>query len=329
MSMKRPRVLKVKQTIELVATAPFNFDATLHKPDHFPAADTQWEPGTRWQTMRWQGQPLGLRFENQGTVARPRIALSIWSARQLGQDFISELTDEIIYRYNLRLDLTEFYRKFKTHPTLGPVLYKWRGMRPLNYSSLYEYLIIAIVLQNATVRRSVSMMQALLEQYGTPLSCDGQKLYCFWEPNVMDTVTEQELRALKVGYRAKSIKRVTAAFVGKDIDEFELRSQSREEQRQALLGLYGIGPASVGYILSDVFHHMNELEYISPWEQRIYSKLFFDTDPDMPVPVEQLLAYFNEQFGEYRMLAVHYFWEDLFWKRKNEHVEWLDKLIRL
>jgi N-glycosylase/DNA lyase len=79
------------------------------------------------------------------------------------------------------------------------------------------------------VRRSVSMMQALLENYGTLLSYDGQKLYCFWEPEVIDAVTEQALRALKVGYRAKSIKRVTAAFVGKDIDEFELRDKSREE----------------------------------------------------------------------------------------------------
>jgi 3-methyladenine DNA glycosylase/8-oxoguanine DNA glycosylase len=279
--------------------------------------------------MLWQGQPLGLRFENQGTVARPRIALSIWSARQLGPDFLRQLTDEIIYRYNLQLDLTEFYRRFKQHPALGPVLHKWRGMRPLNYSSLYEYLIIAIVLQNATIRRSVNMMQALLENYGTPLSYDEQKLYCFWEPKVIDAVTEQELRALKVGYRAKSIKRVTAAFVSQDIDEFELRSQSREEQRQALLDLYGIGPASVGYILSDVFHHMNELEYISPWEQRIYSRLFFDTEPDTPIPVEQLLAYVKEQFGEYRMLAVHYLWEDLFWKRKNQPIEWLEKMIRL
>jgi len=327
--MNKATILRAKQSIELVPTAPFNFDATLHKPDHFPAADTQWETGTRWQTMLWQGKPLGLRFENQGTVARPRIALSIWSARQLGSYFLSQLTDEIIYRYNLQLDLTEFYRRFKSHLTLGPVLRKWRGMRPLNYSSLYEYLIIAIVLQNATVRRSVNMMQALLENYGALLSFDGQKLYCFWEPQVIDAVTEQELRALKVGYRAKSIKRVTSTFVDKDIDEFELRSKSREEQRQALLGLYGIGPASVGYILSDVFHHMNELEYISPWEQKIYSKLFFGTDPDTLIPVEQLLAYFNEQFGKYRMLAVHYFWEDLFWKRKNEHIEWLEKLIRL
>jgi 3-methyladenine DNA glycosylase/8-oxoguanine DNA glycosylase len=257
------------------------------------------------------------------------VSLSIWSTTELSSDFIRQLTDEILFRYNLQLDLTEFYRRFKTHPTLGPVLRKWRGMRPINLNSLYEYLVIAIVLQNATVRRSVNMLQMLFEHYGTLLSYDGQKLYCFWKPEVIDAVTEQELRALKVGYRAKSIKRVTEAFVRNGIDEFELRNKSKEEQRPALLDLYGIGPASVGYILFDVFHHMNELEYISPWEQKIYSKLFFDNDPDQPVPVGQLLAYFNEQFGEYRMLAIHYFWEDLFWKRKNEHVEWLEKLIRL
>jgi hypothetical protein len=29
------------------------------------------------------------------------------------------------------------------------------------------------------------------------------------------------------------------------------------------------------------------------------------------------------------MLAAHYLFEDLFWRRKNEPVEWLEKLIRL
>jgi len=202
-------------------------------------------------------------------------------------------------------------------------------MRPLSYGSLYEYLIIAIVLQNATVRRSVNMMQALFEGYGTLLSYDGKQLYCFWEPKVMDEATQQQLRDLKLGYRAKSIKRVTEAFVRKEMDEFELRTKSIEEQREALLGLYGIGPASVGYILSDVFHHLDELNHISPWEQKIYSKLFFDTEPDKPVSVDKLLGLFDERFGKYKMLAVHYIWEDLFWRRTYEDIEWLEKLIRL
>jgi 3-methyladenine DNA glycosylase/8-oxoguanine DNA glycosylase len=324
----RPVLLQHRQTLELVPRPPFSFDATLHKPDHFPAADNLWEPGVRWQTMLWQGEPLGLKFEDRGTIERPCILLTVWSREELSQPFLDGLLDEIGYRYSFQLDLTEFNHRFKDDLQLGPVIARWRGMKPLNHNSLYEYLIIAIVLQNATVRRSVNMMQALFEHYGTLLAYDNRELYCFWEPEIIARVPEEELRALKVGYRAKSLKRVTEAFVQGEVDEFVLRGKSEGEQRQALLALYGIGPASVGYILCDVFHHLDELNHISPWEQKIYSKLFFDRDPDDPVPVDDLLKTF-ERFGEYRMLAVHYIWEDLFWRRKHEPVEWLEKLIRL
>jgi hypothetical protein len=78
-----------------------------------------------------------------------------------------------------------------------------------------------------------------------------------------------------------------------------LRNKSREEQREALLGLYGIGPASGEYILSDVFHHLDELNHISPWEQKIYSKLFFDQGLDNPASVDRLRELFDRRFGKY------------------------------
>ena len=37
----------------------------------------------------------------------------------------------------------------------------------------------------------------------------------------------------------------------------------------------------------------------------------------------------KKQYGEYSMLAVHYIWEDIFWRRKNEKIDWLEKEIRL
>ncbi|HET7087451.1 MAG TPA: hypothetical protein VFL17_02260, partial [Anaerolineae bacterium] len=156
--MSRPLALKVKHVTEIAPSTPFNFDATLHKPDHFPSADNAWQPGVRWQTMRWQGKPMGLKFENRGTTDQPRITLSIWSKAKLDPSFLRSLIHEIDYRYSLHLDLSEFNHRFRGDPQLGPLIHKWRGMRPLNYSSLYEYLMIAIVLQNATVRRSVQMM---------------------------------------------------------------------------------------------------------------------------------------------------------------------------
>ena len=323
------RPLKTGEQGDLFPTAPFHFDATMHKPDHFPTADNEWQPGMRWQTMRWQGRLLGLKFENRETVEQPHIRLTVWSNDPLSQEFLNGLLAEIGYRYSFRLDLREFNKRYEGDAHLGPLIQKWRGMRPLNCNSLYEYLIIAIVLQNATVRRSVQMMQALFEAYGTPLAYDGKVLYCFWSPEELALVGEDDLRAPKVGYRARSIQRVTAAFAGGEIDELTLRGQTRETQRQALLALYGIGPASVGYLLTDVFYHLDEFEHISPWEQRIYSRLFFGADPDDPVPVAQLLAFFDERYAGFRALAVHYFWEDLFWRRRYEPVGWLEKLIRL
>ena len=37
------------RVVELAPTPPFHFDSTLHKPDHFPSADNEWQPGVRWQ----------------------------------------------------------------------------------------------------------------------------------------------------------------------------------------------------------------------------------------------------------------------------------------
>jgi 3-methyladenine DNA glycosylase/8-oxoguanine DNA glycosylase len=327
--MSDPVPLTLQHSIELLPVAPFHFDATVHKPDHFPSADNDWQPGVRWQTMWWQGVSLGLKLEDRGTVEQPRVGLSVWSAQALDPPFLEALAAEVTYRLNLHLDLTDFYHRFQAHRQLGPVLARWRGMRPAHFGSLYEYLIIAIVLQNATVRRSVNMLQALLERCGTLLSYDGKHLFGFWPPQAMHAVSEEELRQLKVGYRARSIQRVTAAFVEGPIDEFDLRRRPFAEQRQALLNLYGIGPASVEYILFDVFHHWDALEHISPWEQKIYSKLFFDRDPDDPAPVEALQAYFEQHFAGYRALAVHYLWENLFWRQKHGGAAWLEKLIRL
>jgi 3-methyladenine DNA glycosylase/8-oxoguanine DNA glycosylase len=327
--MREPIHLQVKHVLEFIPKAPFNFDTSMHKPDHFPSPDNEWEPGIRWQTMLWNGKTLGLRFENKGTIEQPKVSLSVWSEEELANSFLSSLSEEVSYRYNLLLDLTEFNQRFEDDIQLGPIINRWRGMRPSSYSSLYEFLIIAIVLQNANVRRSANMMKSLFENYGTRVSYNGKELYCFWQPNSLSGVSEQELRGLKIGYRAKFIKGITEAFALGRIDENQLRKKTREEQRQALLGLYGIGPASVGYILFDVFNHMDELNHISPWEQKIYSRLFFNKESDEPVPVEKLLEFCDSRFGEYKMLAVHYIWEDLFWKRKYEEVAWLEKLIRL
>ncbi len=327
--MKKTIKLKLQETIRAKPAQPFDFDTTFHKPDHFTSGDNLWKPGVRWQTWIWRKKKLGIKFVNKETIAKPLVEIKIYAKTKLDKEFISSLVEEIKYRYNFDLDLKPFYTKFKKDKLLVPIIKKWRGMRPGHPSSLYEYLIIGIVLQNATVKRSVQMFQVLLENYGAVLEFDGQKLLCFWNSGDLEKVSEQDLRDLKVGYRAKSIKKIDEQFSKKLIDEMELRKEPEWENiKEKLLELYGIGPATVWYLSGDVFHRWEVFQHISPWEQKIYSKLFFNKSTENLVPTEKILKYF-EKFGDYKQLAVHYIWEDLWWKRKNEHIPWLEKEIRL
>lgn len=321
--------LNKRKDFILYPNSPFHFDSTFYKPAHFPSSDTKWEPGKRWQAMLFQNERLGLIFEDAGENSKPQVLVKVFSKNNLSDEFLESLKTELIWRYNLDLDLSGFYRAVKDDPLLKPIIKKFYGLRPMHPGSLYEYLIIAIVLQNATVRRSVSMMQALFENYGTLLEFDSQKFWCFWEPKVLANADEQELRNLKVGYRAKSLIRVSEPFASGKIDELELRNKSQEEQEKVLISLYGIGPASVGYIMFDALHHCDFLRSISPWEQKIYTHIFFNKDHEKElVPVSKMLKRF-EKWGKWKALAVHYVWEEIWWRRKNEHLPWLEKLIRL
>ncbi len=318
------RILENKTTIEIEPKAPYNFDANFHKPSHFPSSDNIWEKGKYWITMVWQDEKLGLKFENVGTIDKPKMKINIYSQKELSAEFIDNLIPEIRWRFNFDQEISEFCEKVKDDKILGPIIKKCRGMKPIAANSFYEALIIYFVLQNAPVRRSVQMLENLFNKLGEKVEFDNKTLSIFWDPKKIKT-TEQELRELKIGYRAKFILKLTEQFAKGEVDEFKLRKEKEKEVKQKALELYGIGPASVEYLLFEDFYFLDALETIPPWEQKIMSKLLFNKES---VPIEKILNFFKK-FKGYEKLAFHYIWEDIFWKRKHEHIEWLEKEIRL
>jgi 3-methyladenine DNA glycosylase/8-oxoguanine DNA glycosylase len=306
--------------------APYNFDANFHKPSHFPSSDNAWESGTYWITMVWRGKFLGLRFENKGNADYPRIKLTVYSRRSLPDTYLESLRKEIGCRFNFDQDISDFCRKYRTDEFLGQPIRHWRGMKPVAANSLYETLMIYVVLQNATVKRSVQMLENLFTKFGKRESFDRQTLSTFWTPTSIAESTEEELRALKVGYRAKFLMRISEQFAEGIVAEFALRKMPKEHVRRQLDRLYGIGAASVEYLLFEDFYFLDALETIPPWEQKIMSRFLFRKSL---VPADRVLHFFRKRCSGYEKLAFHYIWEDLFWRRKKEHIEWLEKEIRL
>ncbi len=322
--MPSPLSLNHQVDVTLRPRVPYHFDANLHKPSHFPSSDNAWEPGASWITMRWQRKRLGLRLQDMGTPQDPKVRLTVFSETGLPQRFLGTLRSEISYRFNFDQDISAFTASYESDEFLGPPLARWRGMKPVAANSLYETLMIYVVLQNTVIRRSMAMLEALFGCFGRDVRFDGRTLSTFWTPGEMHA-TEAELRGLKVGYRAKTIAAMTAAFQEGRLDETKLRGASKGDVEASLSDLYGVGPSSLSYLLYEDFYFLDDLRVVPPWERKIMSRLLFDK---ALVPESRILRFFRTRYPGYEKLAFHYLWEDLFWRHEREPIDWLAAEIR-
>ena len=318
--------LRCKKIVELVPKTPYNFNANFHKPSHFPSSDNLWEKDKYWITMRWKEEILGLRFNNMGTIENPKLLVNIYSVHPLSDEYINPLIQEIRWRFNFDQDVSSFAKRYKSDKFLRIPIKKLKGMKPIAANSLYETIAIYFVLQNAPVRRSVQMLENLFGKFGYKVIFDKKALSAFWIPDDMQGATEEELRMLKIGYRAKFFKRISEEFTNGSAKELEIRKLPKDELRDKLLEFYGVGPATMEYLLFEDFYHLDALETIPPWEQKIMSKLLFNKKL---VPTTKIINFFRKRYPNYEKLAFHYLWEDLFWQRKQKRIEWLEKEIRL
>lgn len=317
--------LRRRATARLTPIAPFQFQGTVHKPSHFPAPISAYRDGVYWQALRLGDDLLGVKMEDAADRDRPAIDVTLFSNSPLSGTQNDTALAELSWRFDLASDLSPFDLAFRDDPVLGPVIERRRGMRVSASDSLYETLIIFITLQNATVRRTVQMMHSLLSTYGTPLEFDGHTLYAFWKPEDIASVTEQDLRDLKVGYRAVSILRTSEAFAAEPRLEASLRDLPRDQARRCLLALYGVGPASLDGLLFGFLHHYDALDHMPPWEGKIYSRLLFGEER----PPSETLEEVTSRWGPWRALAALYIFEDLFWQHSRTPIPWLQDLIRL
>src|SRR3990167_7166394 len=131
---------------------PFHFDGTFHKPSHFPnkLQLDRWEPGKYWQSL-WLGKKLyGLKIVDRGATAKPALRVTVYTNTAIKSDEIKRLKREIAWLFELDTDLKEFNRLAKKDKRFFPIFKKWIGMRNGSQYTLYELLVIALVLQNAT-----------------------------------------------------------------------------------------------------------------------------------------------------------------------------------
>ncbi len=156
----------------------------------------------------------------------------------------------------------ELARLAKDDAVIAAALGVNQGIRPKRYFDLFEAICGAICAQNVDFRRLYQMMKALAIAFGPAVCIDGAEYHAFPLAEDVATKSDLELRACKVGYRAKLI--LGAAKFLKDhpahLDRQGLAYGSGDEAMDVLCAIPGIGPYSAGIVLgagvgrTDTFH---------------------------------------------------------------------------
>ncbi len=317
--MMKQKLKKVYSKV-IFPSAPYNFDYSVHNPSHFPAPVVHWESGKLWFSFRFENKLIGIKFTNQGITTKPEILVEFYYKDRLDKEYTEKLLDELDYKFEFNKDYSEFYNKFKEDKLVGKAIEKFSGMKNFCIENLYEYLMIAILLQNTNVKRTVNMTKAMLENYGDLIEFDNKKIYSIWTPKNILRIPEQELRNLKVGYRAKNFLRASEDYL--KMDKIYMRKLMDNELKKELLKIYGVGPASVDYIMDGVYHR-KILNVIPPWESKIYSKLLKLKTTD----TKEIMNFLDKNYGKDKSLVIKYLFMDLAWKHKLENIEEIKKLL--
>lgn len=144
-----------------------------------------------------------------------------------------------------------------------------RGIRILRQDP-WEMIITFIISQQKTIPAIRQLVEALSLHYGTKLPVPGN-VYAFPTPEQLADASLEDLLSLKLGYRAKYIKKICTDAREGTLDLNRLEALPYEEAMEYLVSFYGIGEKVANCICLFGLHHIDAFP-VDTWIKKILLK---------------------------------------------------------
>lgn len=194
--------------------------------------------------LLWRGLPACLEVVFAGTQAHVQLAID---GPVLASD-LRELDACVSRMLGLTQAVEDFEARYGTHPELGPLIARQRGLRVPVAASPFEALVWAITGQQISVHAAISMRRKLILATGVPHSAG---LYCHPDAPRLAGASEATLRGAGLtASKAATVLAVSAAAADGRLPLADwTRALPAAEAEHLLLAQRGIGPWTVNYTL--------------------------------------------------------------------------------
>lgn len=216
--------------------------------------------------------------------------------------------DEPFVRHYLALDLDldRVLAAIDRDPVMGTAIECCRGLRIVR-QPLFECLLSYLCATNTNIPAVRYRVEALASRYGEPVT-NGGELCAFPSSSALIGATEDDLRACRLGYRARYARRAIATVLADAGWEAAVPLLSHDEARARLLCLPGIGPKAADCVLLYALGHLDAFP-IDVWIRRILARHYWADLSDGPLSpslYEAARAFGRDRFGPYAGYAQVY-----------------------
>jgi N-glycosylase/DNA lyase len=265
--------MTLRATAEISAPE-FDLARTLHSGQIFHAMPS----GTGWQVLV---DGISLEVEQSGETLR-----------------VPARHEELARRY-FALDhpLEAIYASFPTDPFSRAALASCRGLRILR-QPLWECLGTFITSPMKQVAHIRQMSLHLRERFGKEVP--GSPINSYPAPEILAEVSEDDLRACGLGFRAKNLRLAATEVAEGRIDLAALRDHSTTDVREALCTLPGVGRKVANCVILFAYERLESVP-VDVWIARILQAM-----RRRKGTLEELERFSARRFGHYAGYVQQY-----------------------
>ncbi len=238
-----------KNTFELRASPPFRLDFTAWALRRRPENRIdRWEDGAYRRTLFVGDRRVEVTVRQTGSPEDPVLEIQVSEPDRSRVDRAA-IASLLTRALGLQADLEPFYGIAASDPALGPLVAKFRGLKPPRLPSVFETLVNAIACQQLSLTVGLILLNRLAEKCSSAaqLSITAPP---FPRPADVVRITPRQLRALGFSrQKTRAIRGIAASVEAGKIDLEAFDSLGDDDALEALRRLHGIGRWSAEYVL--------------------------------------------------------------------------------
>lgn len=242
-------------TFSLDPVPPFRLDLTVWTLRR--RADNRvdrWDGQTYRRVLVLDGDAVAVAVTQTSAPDAPRLRVTLAGAHPTPRVEAAARTT-LQRTLGLGVDLAAFYRFADADARLGPLVRRFRGMKPPRLPSVFETLVNAVACQQITLTQGIRQLNRLAETYGveSPMPApagDDTVAHGFPRPPDLAGQEPQDLKTLGFSaQKGRALIELAGATSRGDLDLEALEGVDDDAAMAQLLALRGVGRWTAEYVL--------------------------------------------------------------------------------